>query len=109
MQFFYSGHIIPTIRAVKILHTKEIKGDEIVEIKIWQVPKSKNNPHGVKYSIVYVKRRERLVGYDNAEGKGNHRHYRDKEEPYAFNSMQDLLRDFRRDLREVRGGDWDED
>ncbi len=108
MQFFFSGHIIPTMRAIKILHTKEIKGDEIVEIKIWRVPKSKSNPHGAKYSIVYVKRGERLVGYDNAEGKGDHRHYRDKEGPYVFNSMHDLLRDFKRDLREVRGGDWDE-
>ncbi|OGP72834.1 MAG: hypothetical protein A2V86_09000 [Deltaproteobacteria bacterium RBG_16_49_23] len=96
------------MRAVKILHTKEVKGDEIVEIKIWQVPKSKNPPHGVKYSIAYVKRGKRLVGYDNAEGKGDHRHYRDKEEPYKFNSMQDLLRDFKRDLRELRGGEWDE-
>ena len=96
------------MRAVKILHTKEVKGDEIVEIKIWQVPKSKNTPHGVKYSIAYVKRGKRLVGYDNAEGKGDHRHYRDKEEPYKFNSMQDLLRDFKRDLRELRGGEWDE-
>lgn len=109
MQSFFSGYIIPTMKAMKILHTKEIKGDEIVEIKIWQVPKSKKNPRGVKYSIAYVKRGERLIGYDNAEGKSDHRHYRDKEEPYVFNSMQDLLGDFKRDLQEVRGGDWDED
>ena len=27
------------MKASKILHTKEIKGEEVVEIKIWQVPK----------------------------------------------------------------------
>jgi hypothetical protein len=34
------------MRGVKTLYTKEIKSDEIVEIKIWQVPKSKNNTQG---------------------------------------------------------------
>lgn len=52
------------MRAINILHTKEVKGDE------------------------------RILGYDNAEGKGDHRHYRDKEEPYKFSSIWDLLMDF---------------
>lgn len=107
--FSFSGYIIPTMGAVKILHTKEVKGDEIVEIKIWKVPKSKDKPHGVKYSIVYVKGGRRLIGYDNSEGKGDHRHYKDKEQPYVFNSIWDLLRDFKNDLKQIRGGDWDED
>lgn len=97
------------MRAINILHTKEVKGDEIVEIKIWQVPKSKDNPHGVKYSVVYIKGDERILGYDNAEGKGDHRHYRDKEEPYKFSSIWDLLMDFKKDLKKIKGGDWDED
>lgn len=96
------------MKATKILHTKEIKGDEIVEIKIWQVPKSKDKPHGVKYSIVYIKGGEKILGYDNAEGKGDHRHYKDKEEPYVFNSIWDLWRDFKNNLKKIRGGDWDE-
>ena len=36
---------------------------------------SGDKPHGVKYSIVYIKGGKRLAGYDNAEGKGDHRHY----------------------------------
>jgi len=97
------------MKAIKILHTKEVKGDEIVEIKIWQVPKSADRPHGVKYSIAYIKGGERLLGYDNAESKEDHRHYGNKEEPYRFNSIWDLLRDFKNDLRKIRGGEWDED
>jgi len=96
------------MKAIKILHTKEVKGDEIVEIKIWQIPESEEKPHGVKYSIVYIKDGKRLVGYDNAEGKGDHRHYGDKEEQYKLNSIWDLLRDFRKDIKKIRGGDWDE-
>jgi hypothetical protein len=34
------GYIIPTMRAKLILHTKEIKADEIVEVKIWQLPRA---------------------------------------------------------------------
>jgi CxxC motif-containing protein len=41
--------------AVLILHTKEIRGNEIVEVKVWQVPRSKACPQGVKYSIAYIR------------------------------------------------------
>lgn len=91
------------------LHRKEIKGDEIVEIKIWQVPKSGDKLHGVKYSIVYIKGGKRLAGYDNAEGKGDHRHYEDREESYKFISIWDLIKDFKEDIRKIRGGNLDED
>ena len=56
------------MKATKILHTKEIKGEEVVEIKIWQVPKSDDKPFGIKYSIVYIKDGKRVLGYDNAVG-----------------------------------------
>jgi len=41
-----------------------------LEIKIWEVPKSQERPHGLKYSFVYICGTERVVGYDNSEGKG---------------------------------------
>ena len=44
----------------------EPNGD-IIEMKMWEVPVSKDRPEGLKYSLVYVKRGERIVGYDNAE------------------------------------------
>jgi hypothetical protein len=96
------------MKASRVLHTKEIKGDEIVEIKIWRVPKSKDRPYGVKYSIAYIKGGKRLIGYDNSEGKGDHRHVGDEEQPYQFTTIWNLLRDFRNDLKKSRGGDWDE-
>lgn len=97
------------MRAVLLLHTKELKGDELVEIKIWQVPMSADKPYGVKYSIAYIKNGKRLVGYDNAEGKGDHRHYGDKTMPHKFTTIWDLLGAFKRDVKKMRGGDWDED
>ena len=95
--------------AVLILHTKEIRGNEIVEIKVWQVPRSKAFPHGVKYSIAYIRDGKRLLGYDNAEGKGHHRHYRGKEASYGFVDMWKAIAVFKKDLMGMRGSDWDED
>ncbi|MBI4683608.1 MAG: hypothetical protein HY755_00220 [Nitrospirae bacterium] len=73
----------------------------IIETKIWSVPKSKDKPHGYKYSLVYIRRGSRVLGYDNAETKGDHRHYGDKELPYRFQGIDKLFEDFYRDLREV--------
>jgi len=97
------------MRAVLVLHTKEIRGNEIVEIKVWQVPRSKAVPHGVRYSIAYIRDGKRLLGYDNAEGKGHHRHYRGREAPYDYLDIWRTIADFKKDLIEMRGSDWDED
>ena len=73
----------------------------IIEVKIWLVPKSADRPHSYKYSLVYIKHGKRILGYDNAEGKGDHRHYNDKEMPYKFTSVKKLFEDFYGDLKEV--------
>ena len=97
------------MKANLILHTKEIHADEVVEIKIWKVPVSPDKPHGVKISLVYIKEKKRIVGYDNAEGKGYHRHFSDKEELYNFTDIWRLIADFKNDILKIRGRDWDED
>jgi len=51
------------MKAKLVFHAKTIKGDEIVEVKIWQMPKSLDRPHGIKFSVVYVKGGKRLLGY----------------------------------------------
>ena len=59
-----------------IKHDKVKKDDgSIVEVKMWQVPPSPDKLHGYKYSLVYIVDGKRVIGYDNAEGKGDHRHY----------------------------------
>jgi hypothetical protein len=96
------------MKAKLAFHTKTIKGDEIVEVKIWQVLKSLDRPHGIKFSVVYIKGGKRLLGYDNEEQKVYHRHYLDKEAPYEFEDIWTLIGDFKIDLERIRGRRWDE-
>jgi len=86
-----------------IYHEKWVtKEGDIIEIKIWKVPKSKDFPEGVKYSLVYVHKNERVLCYDNEKGKGHHKHYFGKEIPIKFESVKKLILDFYEDVKEVR-------
>jgi len=87
------------MKAELVYHDKWMEADNIVEIKIWSVPTNHDRPHGYKYSLVYIKNGNRIVGYDNAEGKGDHRHYRDKVEQYDFKNIEKLFEDFYKDVR----------
>ncbi len=49
----------------------------------------------LKYRLVYIVSGRRVLGYDNERGKGDHRHVGDREEPFAFSSIEDLLAEFR--------------
>jgi len=44
----------------------------------------------------------RILGYDNAEGKGHHRHERRAETPFEFESMWKLTELFLREVAELR-------
>lgn len=87
------------MKAELLYHEKWMEADNIVEVKIWSVPISSDKPHGYKCSMVYIKGDNRIVGYDNSESKGDHRHYRDKEETYKFKDIDKLFEDFYHDVR----------
>ena len=74
-----------------------------MEIVIWKVPEPvPPTDHSFKYRLFYGRTGERIVGYDNERGKGDHRHYGGTEEPYAFSTLERLLDDFERDVVAVR-------
>ncbi|PZM17096.1 toxin-antitoxin system TumE family protein [Rhizobium tubonense] len=73
----------------------------IVQIRVWRLPSlDDERPHGLKYSLFYGRPGERIVAYDNEAGKGDHRHYRDVEETYVFTTLERLIKDFERDVRQ---------
>jgi hypothetical protein len=50
--------------------------------------------HAFKYSLFYGYPGQRIVGYDNERGKGDHLHLNGIERPYKFQSVQQLVEDF---------------
>ena len=76
----------------------------IAELTIWQVPEPVlGSAHGLKYSLFYGYPGQRLVGYDNERGKGDHRHIEGREEPYSFTTVEALIADFVAEVRKSRG------
>lgn len=94
------------MKARLIRHIKAV--DElgnIIEMKMWQLPEStRDKPHGYKYSLVYIAGNSRVIGYDNAEERGDHRHVRGTVTPYKFVSLRKLAQDFYKDIERYKRG-----
>ena len=92
------------MKAQRIFHDKALLPDgSIVEMVIWQLPKSSSErPHGLKYRLYYGKDNERVVGYDNERGKGDHKHIYNTEKRYRFTSVEKLIADFLADIEKVK-------
>ena len=66
------------MKARLIIHNKVYDANgHIVEVKMWQVDPAADKPHGYKYALAYIVNEARVIGSDNGEGKGDHRHYRE--------------------------------
>lgn len=55
-----------------------------------------------KYRLAYIVGGERIIGYDNERGKGDHRHLKGTETPYRFELIDELLADFVAEVEEER-------
>lgn len=97
--------MIRHMKARLLFHERRSFDDgAIIEMKIWRVPAPvPPTTHGLKYSLFYGYPGRRLVGYDNERAKGDHRHLDDRELPYTFVSVEQLVADFLSDVRRIRG------
>ena len=94
-----NAHLVRHVKAVDEL-------GNIIEVKMWRLFKpSKDKPHGYKYSLVYIIDGRRVIGYDNAEGKGDHKHYGAKEMPNPFTTLRRIVKDFYRDIEKFKRGE----
>lgn len=75
---------------------------DIIEMRVWDIDKSKDFPHGIKYSLVYIHNGKRILGYDNERSKGDHKHYFEKEEKYEFIDIDKLSDDFDNEVKNLR-------
>jgi hypothetical protein len=93
------------MKAELLLHRHRVFDDgHIMEMTFWRVPQPvPPTAHGLKYSLFYGRPGARLIAYDNERGKGDHRHFLDREEPYQCRGVERLIADFLNDVREFRG------
>lgn len=89
--------------ATLVFRTRDAHAGGLIEIVVWAVPKPvPPSDHGFKYRLAFVRDGQRLVGYDNERGKGDHRHIGAVETPYTFVDVPTLLADFMRDVEDSR-------
>mgnify|MGYP001580283559 CR=1 FL=1 len=76
----------------------------IEERKIWEVPKDRRCPEGIRYRLAYVfpGRKEPAVLYDNHHPKGHHKHISGRQSAYEFSTVENLLKDFRQDIEALK-------
>ena len=93
------------MKATLLLRQRHVLGDgSLVEMVLWQLPEqTPDRPHGLKYRLHYgLADGSCVVRYDNETGKGDHRHYGDREEAYTFKDVETLLADFLADVARAR-------
>jgi hypothetical protein len=82
-----------------------VRGSTFEEIVIWRVPGPVlGSLHPYKYRMALIEAGACVVRYDNEAGKGDHRHIGDREEPYAFTTIERLLDDFEASVRSYLDG-----
>lgn len=79
----------------------------IREMVLWQLPgKFTDKSPGLKYRLYYgLAAGTCLVRYDNETGKGDHKHFLDKEVPYRFKNVESLVADFLSDIEYARSSE----
>lgn len=93
--------------ARQVFRYRSVQGGVTVEMAVWSLPKpSAERPHGLKYRLYCGRGGHCIVRYDNEAGKGDHRHYGEREETYRFVSLEKLLKDFREDCTRLAGWRW---
>ncbi|MFY2564696.1 toxin-antitoxin system TumE family protein [Achromobacter ruhlandii] len=93
------------MRATLIISEKSVDAEGgILQIVIWKVPRPvPPTTHGFKYRLVYARDGKRIVDFDNERGKGDHMHQEERELPYEFRGIAQLLEDFVVEVTKWRG------
>lgn len=88
------------MKALELLRTRIVYSQSaFAELVLWSVPDPvSGSAHAFKYRLAYVVSGVCVVPYDNEVGKGDHRHFGDMETAYTFQSPEQLIADFERDI-----------
>jgi hypothetical protein len=67
----------------------------LIEFVVWRLPQPVPPcTHPFKYRLVFVMDGQRVIGFDNERGKGDHWHQEGLERPYDFVDVDRLIEDF---------------
>ena len=88
------------MKAVELIRTRITHSEAaFAELMLWRVPKPvQGSSHGFKYRLAYVVDDVCVLRYDNESGKGDHRHFNNKERAYDFSTPDQLIADFQHDI-----------
>jgi hypothetical protein len=78
-----------------------ITEDSFAELVTWTHPVS-GSLHDYKYRLAFVVEGACVLRYDNAAGKGDHRHWDQTEERYVSTDIDRLVADFFNDVSRWR-------
>lgn len=93
-----------TMKAELLIRERIVYPDDaLVEMVVWRLPTTTPpSRHHFKYRLVYVEGGGRVLGYDNERGKGDHRHFGDREELFVFTSIERVLAQFSSEVEAIR-------
>lgn len=88
------------MNALELMDTRLVYSDvAFAELVLWRLPKPLLGcMHCFKYRLAYVVRSVCVLRYDNEAGKGDHRHYGNRESRYVFTSPDHLIAAFHTDI-----------
>ncbi len=73
--------------------------NKFAELVLWRLDQPlAGSRHSFKYRLAYVVNEVCVLRYDNEDGKGDHRHWGEKESAYNFSTPAKLLADFQHDI-----------
>ena len=73
--------------------------NKFAELVLWRLAQPlAGSRHPFKYRLAYVVNELCVLRYDNEDGKGDHRHWGEKESDYDFSTPAKLMADFQHDI-----------
>jgi hypothetical protein len=73
--------------------------NRFADLVIWRLSRPlPGSRHSYKYRWAYIVNEICVFRYDNESGKGDHRHWNERESEYAFAGPDKLLADFQADI-----------
>jgi hypothetical protein len=92
------------MQSIELLRQRIVFSEnQFAELVLWRLARPvTESKHSFKYRLAYIVNGKCVLRYDNEAGKGDHRHWGDRENDYKFTTPEKLLTDFKQDIERWR-------